>query len=68
MEIRVDTITTSPTSLLFGCVVHGPNDAWLRFCRVEVPFDVIPDEVFTALLTSSRRIEVAPVADDPRLF
>ena len=50
MEVRVDTITTTPTHLLLGCVVVGPKRSWIRFCAVKVLLEAIPTEDLWAIL------------------
>jgi len=65
MEVRVDQITTSPTHLYLGCVVVGPERAWVRFCKVRIPLSAIPTEDISRILMrdqdGAREIE----EDDP---
>jgi len=67
MDIKVDTITTSPTSLLLGCVVNGPEGSWMRFCKVEIPFETIPIESVREILLYGRPDKIIE-ADDLPLF
>lgn len=42
MEIRVDRVSLTPSSLRVSCVVHGPQDSWVKFAEVFVPLTLIP--------------------------
>lgn len=42
MEVRVTDITSSPSGLHLGCVVEGPEGAWIRFAQVSVPWSTLP--------------------------
>lgn len=41
MKITVDTITSTPSGLVLGCVIHGPGGAWIRFALADIPYGKI---------------------------
>lgn len=45
MNLLVDTITSTPSGLVLGVQVRGPQDAWLRFALIDIPWSSIPDYV-----------------------
>jgi len=50
MKITVDSASVSSGSLHLGCVVTGPEGAWLRFIQCEVPLRLLPLELATLLV------------------
>lgn len=50
MKIRVDSAVVLSGSLQLGCVVEGPDGAWLRFVQAEVPLRLLPLELATVLV------------------
>lgn len=36
MEVKIDSVASAPTSLRFGCVIHGPQDSWVRFAEISI--------------------------------
>lgn len=64
MEVRVDTVTTTPTHLLLGCVVVGPKRSWIRFCKVKVLLEAIPTEDLLAILNRDQRETQEDELDD----
>lgn len=64
MDITVDTITSSPSSLRLGLVVRGPSNSWVRFAQVEIPFTTIPFETIRDLLLRDSTHDVEKELDD----
>lgn len=50
MKITVDSAAVSSGSLHLGCVVTGPEGAWLKFVQAEVPLRLLPLELATLLV------------------
>lgn len=50
MKITVDSASVSSGSLHLGCVVSGPEGAWIRFVQAEVPLRLLPLELATLLV------------------
>lgn len=42
MEIRIDSVASTPSSLRFGCVITGPQGSWVKFAQI-----VVDDETFS---------------------
>lgn len=36
MDIKIDSVASGPSSLRFGAVIRGPQDAWVRFCEISI--------------------------------
>lgn len=49
MEVSINKIVTSPTSLRFGCVVRGDQNSWVRFVNVVIDEDDLGLEDLTRL-------------------
>jgi hypothetical protein len=49
MRVDVDSIASSSTGLHLGCVVHGPEDSWVRFSQVLVPWALVTYELVQAI-------------------
>jgi len=54
ITIACDTVRLTSSSLQFGCVVRGPKGSWVRFAVLDVPLDLIEDELLLTLATSRR--------------
>jgi len=65
MKIKIDTITTSPSGISLGCVIHGPEDAWIRFCIAEIPWNLITWELMNSIRMNIEELAQHEPADDP---
>jgi len=45
MEVKIDTIVPTPSSLLLGGVIHGPKDSWQKFVTIELAWSTMSYEV-----------------------
>ena len=41
LEIRVDSLTVHKGQILLGCVITGPEGAWVRFAQCKVPVSLL---------------------------
>jgi hypothetical protein len=54
ITITIDSLVPSPSGLVVGCVVRGPEDCWVRFAVAEVPWRLI---TYDLLRSCSERLD-----------
>jgi hypothetical protein len=65
MEVKIDTIVPTPSSLLLGGVIRGPHGAWLRFVTIEVEWSSMSWDVIQRIQEYSSRAARAEELTDP---
>lgn len=56
MEVKIDSVAISPTSLSFGGVIHGPEKAWMRFVIIEVDDSAFSHDELRAIVVWAGRL------------
>lgn len=65
MEVKINGVATTPSSLRFGCVVTGPEKSWVQFVHVVVEDDDLDQAAVDALISWGVRQRNRYMAPDP---
>ena len=65
MEVKIDTIVPTPSSLLLGGQIHGPKDAWVRFVSIELLWSAMPYPVLQRIAEYASALEPLEDLDEP---
>lgn len=68
MEINVQEIWATPSTLHLRLVVEGKQKKWIKFANVHVPMSVIPSEVAALIWLSAGLDKETIDRDDVPLF
>ena len=60
---KIDTLTVSRKGLVVGCVLHGPEDSWIRFVALEVPVSLFTYDLLQNLTDALDRERSEPLVD-----
>lgn len=55
IEISVDSLSPGPLSLRLGCVVRGPENAWVRFVVADLPWHLFDYDTIQAIADGVER-------------
>ena len=44
MEVSIEKVLLTPTSLRFALVIYGPKKSWVRFATATLPLTAVPWE------------------------
>jgi len=45
MKVKLDKVPSTPSGLVMGVLIHGPKDSWVRFAILEVPWEMVTEQV-----------------------
>lgn len=65
MEVKIDTIVPTPSSLRLGGVIYGPDRAWMRFVQVDLPWALMTMEVRQKIVEYAEAYREDLAIDDP---
>lgn len=64
MRLRLEKIVPTSTALVCGVQIFGPEDSWVKFGILQIPFDVLEARLLEAIWAYQDREEKDVVKDE----
>lgn len=65
MRLRLEKIVPTSTALVCGVQIRGPEDSWIKFAILQIPYDTLEVSILDAIWRYQDREERADDLDAP---